>query len=389
MEEQQIEHAETARGRAFLWGGIGLGLALVLVLFTNGFGLWGHGGGAPDKPLLLHQNGKIFVPEDSALRQRLVVAPAQEEPLGAALVLPGIVESDPGRTAAVLPPLGGRVVELKVALGERVQRGQALLVIDAPDLAQAFDDDAKAADALSLTSKALARQEDQFKIGAAAQKDLDQSRSEHTQAVSEYTRTQARLKALGVAPGDGSRTHLLTVRAPFAGSVTALSVAIGNMINDPTQPVMTVADLSTVWVTALVAESDVGAVAANQAADVTLSAYPGRSWHGKVVSVADVLESDSRRNKARIAFPNADYALKPNMFASVTLKGPAHSRILVPSSALLMNNDRTTVFVATAPWTFERRVVEPQLEESSAVAIRSGLKAGEQVVIKGGILLND
>ena len=338
---------------------------------------------------MVHQNGKIFVPEDSALRQRLVVAPAQEQPLGAALVLPGIVESDPGRTAAVLAPLGGRVVELKVALGDRVQRGQALLVIDAPDLAQAFDDDAKAADALNLTSKALARQEDQFKIGAAAQKDLDQSRSDHSQAVSEYTRTQARLKALGAAPGAGSRTPLLTVRAPFAGSVTALSVATGNMINDPTQPVMTVADLSTVWVTALVAESDVSAVAANQAAAVTLSAYPGRSWHGKVLSVADVLESDSRRNKARIAFPNADYALKPNMFASVTLEGPAHSSVLVPSSALLMNNDRTTVFVATAPWTFERRIVEPQLEESSSVAIRSGLKAGEQVVIKGGILLND
>ena len=108
-----------------------------------------------------------------------------------------------------------------------------------------------------------------------------------------------------------------------------------------------------------------------------------------MVSVSDVLESDSRRNKARIAFPNADYALKPNMFASVSLQGPAHSRVLVPSSALLMNNDRTTVFVATAPWTFERRIVEPQLEESSSVAIRSGLKAGEQVVVKGGILLND
>ena len=389
MEEQQIEHAETPRGRAFLWGGIALGLLLVLVLFTNGFGLWGRGGGAPDKPLLVHQNGKLFVPEDSALRQRLVVAPVQEQALGAALVLPGIVESDPGRTAAVLPPLGGRVVELKVALGERVQHGQALLIIDSPDLAQAFDDDAKATDALNLTSTALARQEDQFKIGAASQKDLDQSRSDHNQAVSEYSRTQARLKALGVAPGDASRTHLLTVHAPFAGSVTALSVATGNMINDPTQPVMTVADLSTVWVTALVAESDVGAVATNQAADVTLAAYPGRSWHGKVVSVSDVLESDSRRNKARIAFPNADYALKPNMFASVSLAGPAHSRVLVPSSALLMNNDRTTVFVATAPWTFERRIVEPQLEEGSSVAIRSGLKAGEQVVVKGGILLND
>jgi membrane fusion protein, heavy metal efflux system len=102
-----------------------------------------------------------------------------------------------------------------------------------------------------------------------------------------------------------------------------------------------------------------------------------------------VLESDSRRNKTRIAFENPDLALKPNMFASVLLKAPPLQRVVLPSSALLMNNDRTTVFVATAPWTFERRVVEPQLEGGPRVAILSGLKPGEQVVVKGGILLND
>jgi cobalt-zinc-cadmium efflux system membrane fusion protein len=102
-----------------------------------------------------------------------------------------------------------------------------------------------------------------------------------------------------------------------------------------------------------------------------------------------VVEADTRRNKLRIAFPNADYALKPNMFATVTLLGPKRSRVVLPSSALLINNDRTTVFVATAPWTFERRTVVPQLEEGASVAISSGLSAGEQVVVKGGILLND
>jgi membrane fusion protein, heavy metal efflux system len=102
-----------------------------------------------------------------------------------------------------------------------------------------------------------------------------------------------------------------------------------------------------------------------------------------------VLEADSRRNRTRIAFANPDYALKPNMFATVSLRGPPSARVVLPSSALLMNNDRTTVFVATAPWTFERRPVEPLLEESSQVTILSGVKAGEQVVVKGGILLND
>jgi cobalt-zinc-cadmium efflux system membrane fusion protein len=161
------------------------------------------------------------------------------------------------------------------------------------------------------------------------------------------------------------------------------------MINDPTQPMMTIADLSTVWVTALAPEKDVALVTRDEDAEVSLAAYPDRPLHGKVDIVSDVIEADSRRNKIRISFANPDGTLKPNMFATVTLLAPEERRIVLPTSALLMNNDRTTVFVATAPWTFERRTVETQLGEGDTVAIDSGLAPGEQVVVKGGVLLND
>jgi len=280
-------------------------------------------------------------------------------------------------------------VALKVALGDRVAQGQALAVIDSPDLAQARDDDAKAADTLELAKKKLERQEGQFKIGAASDQDLDQTRSDHAQAASEYARTQARLQVLGAAAERDERSALLTVKAPIGGSVVALSIARGNMLNDPTQPLMTIADLGTVWVAALVPEKDLGSVYANQDAEVALTAYPGRSLRGKVLFVSDVVDPDSRRAKVRIAFPNTDYELKPNMFATVVLYGPRQTRTVLPTSALLMNNDRTSVFVATAPWTFERRPVETLLEEGTSVTIRSGVEAGEPVVVKGGILLND
>jgi cobalt-zinc-cadmium efflux system membrane fusion protein len=161
------------------------------------------------------------------------------------------------------------------------------------------------------------------------------------------------------------------------------------MINDPTQPIMTIADLSTVWVTAQVSEKDVAEVAKDQAADVVLEAYPGKTLHGTVLFVSDVIEPDTRRDKVRIAFANPDHLLKPNMFATVTLTGEKLSRIVLPTGALLMNNDRTSVFVETAPWTFERRVIQTRLEEGPTVAIESGLKGGDRVVVKGGILLND
>jgi len=392
------DHQPSFRGGAFLWGGIGLGLLLLIALLTHGFGLLGRTDkGSAEPALMLRQGEKITVPEGSALRGRLGLEAASARPVNPKLSLPAVVESDPARTAAVLTPLGGRLIALKVALGDRVSRGQVVAVIDSPDLAQAYNDNDKAADSFKLTEKNLGRQEAQNKLGVASDKDLDQARSDYAQAAAEYTRTQARLKMLGVtatatSPGVSATTSAareLSVAAPVGGSVTALNVAPGNMINDPTQPLMTIADLSTVWITAMVPERDIAAVAKNQDAEATLAAYPERTLKGKVLFLSDVIDPDSRRGKIRIAFANSDYALKPNMFATVSLSGNARTLVVVPSSALLMNNDRTSVFVATAPWTFERRNVEAELEEGTSVAIRSGLSAGEQVLVKGAILLND
>ena len=384
------DHAPNAWGRSFFWGGIVLGVLLVAAFLTHGFGLLGEGKATDNGPAMLERQGdKIVVPESSPLRKRLIVTPVHAEQVSPKLILPAIVESDPARTAAVLTPLGGRVLEIKVALGDRVRQGQVLAVIDSPDLGQAYDDNDKAADTSRLTQKNLTRQEEQFKLGTLSSRDLDQAKSDNAQATAEYARTQARLKVLGMPEEHPAHSTLLAVQAPVAGSVTTLNVATSNMINDPTQPIMTVADLSTVWVTAMVAEKDVAAIAKGQDAEVSLSAYPDKVMKGKVLFVSDVIEPDSRRNKLRIAFANPDVSLKPNMFATVTLLRDKQTRVVVPTSALLMNNDRTTVFVSTAPWTFERRVVAPELEEGPTVALDSGVQPGEQVVVKGGILLND
>jgi cobalt-zinc-cadmium efflux system membrane fusion protein len=384
------DHEPSLRGGAFLWGGLGLGLLFLVALLTHGFGLLKASSSAAAAPeLMVRQGDKIFVPEGSALRSRLTVMPAAAQAISPKLVLPAIVESDPARTAAVLPALGGRVLELKVALGERVVRGQTLAVIDSPDLAQAYDDNEKAADAFKLNEKLVARQAEQAKIGAASEQELDQAKSNYRQAAAEYSRTQAHLKTLGVSADTKPASRWLAVTAPVSGSITTLAVTRGTMINDPTQSIMTIADLSSVWITAMVPEKDISAISKDQDAEVTLLAYPDRVLHGKVQFASDVIEPDTRRNKVRIAFANADRALKPNMFATVTLVGAQRSQVVLPSSALLMNNDRTTVFVATAPWTFERRAVDPELDEGTSVAIRSGVNAGDRVVVRGGILLND
>ena len=343
---------------------------------------------ARQAPGILRQADGIFVPEGSPYRERIVAVPVVTRSLQSSRSVPAIVEADPARIFNILPPLGGRVAELRVRLGDRVVAGQPLVTIDSGDLAQAYSDADKARAQVALTRRALDRARGLSQVGGGAIKDLESAQNDAAQAEAEFARTQARLKAIsGAASVAGTRS--LTITAPASGTITALSTAPGAYINDATQSMMTVSNLESVWVTANVPEKDLRYVARGQEVGVTFAAYPGESFDGTVLFVSDVMEPDTRRTKVRVAFPNPDTRFKPNMFATVTLRLPARDVLTVPNSALLMNNDSTTVFVEQAPWRFVRRDVQLGPDRDGATAVTSGLAPGERIVVRGGVLLND
>lgn len=344
---------------------------------------------AAPAPLLVRQGNRLTVPAGSPLRERLLVATVGEETSPHEVSLPATVEANPASTVNILPPLTGKLLELKVRLGDAVKRGQVLATIGSPDLAQAVSDAQKARDALDLAQRALVRARGVNEAGSNAMKDVETAQSAVAQQSAELRRSETRLHSLG-ADGSGAQAgQVLKVVAPLSGTVTALNAAPGANLNDANAVLMTVSNLDSVWVSVNVPESVVGAVAAGQNAVVTLAAYPGRSFSGKIGFVSAVLDADTRRAKARIVFANAQGLFKPNMYATAVLGVAQGTQPQVPASALLMNNDSVSVFVEAQPWTFVRRMVELGREDGDRVRIRSGLTAGERVVVRGGVLLND
>jgi cobalt-zinc-cadmium efflux system membrane fusion protein len=166
-------------------------------------------------------------------------------------------------------------------------------------------------------------------------------------------------------------------------------MAPGAFLNDATAAVMTIADLSTVWVTANVPEKDTALISKGQSVDVVFTAYPNEVFKGKVLFVSDVLDPDTRRTKVRIAFDNPDIRLKPNMFANATFLAPAQAMPAVPTTALILRGETDQVFVEVAPWVFQARPVEVAFQQGDEAIVARGVKAGERVVVKGGVLLND
>jgi membrane fusion protein, heavy metal efflux system len=340
-------------------------------------------------PLLVREGDRVIVPEGSPLRAKLTVEAVAEQQIQRTLVLPAIVEADPSRLVKVLPPLAGRITQLQVQLGERVKEGQALAVLDSPDLGTAYADHERATVLLELARKNRDRARELSKIGGAAVRELQQAETDYVTADVEHHRADARLKQIGVNPETSDPMRTVTITAPIAGSVIELDVGAGAFWNDPNASLLTIADLSSVWVTANVPEKDTSLVAKGQPVEVVFGAYPNEAFKGEVLFISDVLDPDTRRTKVRIAFPNPGIRLKPNMFASVSFLAPAQMVATVPATALVMKNDGDRVFVEVEPWTFVPRSVETSYQQGNSAVIKSGLAAGERAVVKGGVLLND
>jgi cobalt-zinc-cadmium efflux system membrane fusion protein len=364
---------------------IGLGGGVWAYKRTHGKGP--HDGAPAEEPDIIRRQGKIFIPKGSHYRARITVAPVEQKSVSRSKLVTGTVEADPTRTVKILAPVAGRVADLSVSLGDTVKKGQRLATIDSGDLAQVVADAEKARATVKLTKSAMERATGLNKAGGLALKELEQAQNDYRQATSELKRAEARLEVIGDS-GTVSGQRQIVLTAPIDGTVTALETAPGDFIDNTTESMMTISNLEKVWVTASVQEKDLSFVQKDERVEVTLLAYPGEVFTGKVQVISQLLEADTRRNKVRISFENPYGLFKLNMFATVRFFAPAAQSVLVPSSALFIVNDTTSVFVEVAPWTFQRKPVVIEADYEGSTIVR-GVEPGQRIVVGGGVLLND
>jgi len=380
--------AVNARPRWFAAGAAALAVALLAyeLIFRSTSGPVTPPPVNESRPPVLVSGEQVNIPDGSPYRERVVVSPVELREISQTRSFPSVVEADPARTTNILPPITGRVVGLEVHLGDFVKQGQVLVRLESSDLAQALADQVKARASVDLTRRALDRTRDLSKIGGSSIKDYEQAQNDHAQAAAELTRAEERLRVIG-SRGQITGPQNVNVNAPFSGTVTALNIAQGAFINDATTSLMTIANLEKVFVTANVPEKDLSFVHVGDAAQIQMLAYPGTQLSGKVATVNVILDPDTRRVKVRIVYDNADVRLLPNMFGTVTVSAPVVQVPVVPTSALVLVNDDVFVFVETEPWKFQRRHVFPDADSDKIAVIRQGLRHGERVVVKGGVLL--
>lgn len=227
-----------------------------------------------------------------------------------------------------------------------------------------------------------------LKAEIAARKDYEAAERELATARADVAAVTDHLAQIG-APSKSSGRGSYVLRSPINGRVVEMNGAQGGYWNDINESVMTVADLSTVWLSASVPERDLGNIKVGQNAHIVLNAYPNQTLLGKVRYVGELLDLDTRSVKVRMAVDNRDGRLLPGMFAQVRFDGPVRQATVVPASALLQSSVGTRVFVEQSAAQFEQRDVQVGSQQNQQVEISEGLKAGERVVVNGGVFLHD
>ena len=313
---------------------------------------------------------------------RFKLATVETRDLPTLLNANGTITPDVNSTIHVTSQGSGRVVDLKVRLGDYVKKSQLLLSIRSADLAGAFSDYQKATADERLAQKGLDRAQLLYSHGALAEKDLQQAEDTEEKAKVDVQNADQHVLLLGGNPVHP--TSLIELRAPVSGTIVEQNISgfegIKSLDNSPN--LLTIADLTNVWVVCDVYENDLGNVHLGDTADIRLNAYSDKTYHGKVADISRVLDPATRSAKVRIVLPNRDGSLRPGMYAVATFRSrKSHSRIVVPSTAVIRLQDKDWVFRKEGLQQFRRVEVHAQGENSDGVQeIQDGLKVGQEVV---------
>jgi len=300
------------------------------------------------------------------------------------LHLPAQVKVNAERSVALAAPAPGIVESVPVSVGSTVKKGQALAVVRSPAVAGWRADLAGARSRLALARSVYERERSLWEQGISARQDMEAAQAALKEAEIATGAAAQRLAALGIAAHDGVSSSV-AVRAPFDGVVVDKPAVAGQAVAE-TAALLTVADLSQVWIEAAVPGASLAQVMPGMPAQVSIAAQPGE-LAGSVSFVGPVLGEATRMATARVTLPNPGLRLRPGMLATVDILGEeAQVPVTVASDAIQLIHERSVVFVRTAHG-FQARQVTPGRTDGKRTEILKGLEAGTAYASSGGFLL--
>ena len=320
----------------------------------------------------------------------------------------GTVRPAAGKLAEIAPPFAGRIVKSSVRLGQKVGAGATIFELSSSEFYEAVKAYFAAQSSNEIAQRNYNRQKELAANGVASQRELEEAQSEANIAQREYEMATANLRIFDISvetwraaphsqqPLENVETwraaslqvgQPLHVVSPIAGEVIKYDITIGGYVREDAEPLAVVADLSTVWVDALVKEKYFGAIKQGDRVEIYTDALPGKIIWGTIYYIGEMLDEETRSLDVIVACDNTDRQLKLGMFCEAHFLSAPTKAIILPATAVMQEQESDYVLVEAGKGRYIRRKVVTESVHRNEVRIISGIAKGESVVVEGGVFL--
>lgn len=335
-----------------------------------------------------YKGDTIIVKEDSPILGEIVIERVQPKDFSAGFRTVGTIRPVSGKYAEIAPPFSGRITKSFVELGRKVNAGAPVFELSSSEFLEAAKAYFSAQSANELARTNYNRQKELESNGVASKKELELARNEANIAAKEWEQAKATMHIFNIDDNSFQMGQGLKMVSPIAGEVVKYDITIGSYVREDAEPLAVIADLSSVWVTALVKERNFGTMKKGDRVEVFTDARPDQAIPGTIYHVGEMLDMETRSLEVIIACDNAERQLKPGMFCKVHfLNAPAKS-IVLPATAIMQEQENDYVLIEVSKGHYLRRKVQTETISMEEVLVLQGLEEGENVVSKGGIYIN-
>lgn len=310
------------------------------------------------------------------------------------LLIPGRLETQNRRLAKIGSPIIGRVSDLYVSLGDVVKKGQVLARVNSIELTQTQLTLIKSSQLIGLKTKAVERAKLLFEADVISKAEMLRVENELDAVKADYRASRDQLIVLGMSEKavekietSGQINSFGDVISRFDGIIISRSINVGQIVN-PQDTLFQVADLSKLWAVALIPEQQSSFIQKDEVVTIEIPALDNKKIETKIIFEDSIVDPQTRTVMVRAELDNPNLFLKPDMLTSMHIRSKKISRIAIPISSLVRENDRTHVFVQNTPQTFRLREVELGTKDGNLITVLGGIAQGETIVSDGAFHLN-
>lgn len=335
------------------------------------------------------KNDIITVSENAPVLNKIKTQKVEKSHYQAQFSTSGMVKAIPTSYAEIATPFAGRIVRSFVRLGQNVNVGSPLFEISSPAFFETGKSYFAAKQEMEQAQKSLTREKDLYANHVGVGKDVEEAQVTYELKKQDYENAKSALKVFQVNPASMQLGEPLVVRSPIAGKVVANNIIIGQYIKEDSAPLAVVANLKKVWVVAHVKERDIRLIERLQEVEIHLSASPDEPLKGKIYHISEMLDEATRSVEVIIECDNAAGKMKPFMYGTVMLTDAQTDALLIPTAAILQQQESNYVLVAVGVRRFKKVQIDVASTVNDKSVVTSGLNAGDEVAVEGAFYLLD